>query len=199
MKKNIALILSLICIMLIGCNGNTGGSKIEQLSLEELPDDYTVEQAKEDGCVIYEDGDITYGQEIWDAFVETVSTNKETSSVRLGFYYTLGDPSQYDPDYYESIKDDYPMLFIQDLNYDGITYTLRWFENGNEIIETYQYLMKYEGKAESPNATYDSYVRYVLTNDNSVTWGDIVGGMLSSQSGDHIDHHVVYIDLIHSN
>ena len=34
--------------------------------------------------------------------------------------------------------------------------------------------------------------RYVLTNDNTVTWEDIVNGMLSSQSGDAIDHYSVY-------
>lgn len=112
MKKHNVLVLFLVCIMLVGCNGNTDTSKTEQVSLEELPDDYTVEQAKEDGCVIYENGDITYGQEIWDAFVETVSAQKEASSVRLGFYYTLDEPSRYSPDYYESIKDDYPCLFV---------------------------------------------------------------------------------------
>ena len=34
--------------------------------------------------------------------------------------------------------------------------------------------------------------RYVLTNENTVTWEDIVNGMLSSQSGDAIDHYSVY-------
>lgn len=196
MKKYAALTLSLFCIMLAGCNGNTDSSKTKQVSLEELIDDYTIEQAKEDGCVIYENGDITCGQEVWDAFVETVSAKNEESSVRLGFYYTLDDPSRYDPDYYESIKDDYPLLFIQDLNYDSTAYTLRWFEDGEEIIRTYQYLMKYEGDAERPNGRYDSYVRYVLTNDNSVTWEDILRGTYSSQFGDFIDHHTVYVDLM---
>lgn len=196
MKKYAALILSLVCITLAGCNGSTDAGKTEEVSLEELPDDYTIEQAKEDGCVIYEDGDITCGQEIWDAFAETASAKNKASSVRLGFYYTLDDPSRYDPDYYESIKDDYPWLFILDLNYDGTTYTLKWLEDGEEIIRTYQYLMRYEGDAERPNGRYDSYVRYVLTNDDSITWEDILRGAVSSQFGDYIDHHVVYVDLI---
>lgn len=93
--------------MLAGCNGNTDTGKTEQISLEELPGDYTVEQAKENGCVVYEDGDITCGQEIWDVFAETASAKREATFVRLGFYYTLDEPSRYDPDYYESIKDDY--------------------------------------------------------------------------------------------
>ena len=181
--------------MLIGCNGDTSAKKIEQISLQKLPGDYTVEQAKEDGCVIYEDDDITYGQEIWDSFVEATSAKNE-AAVRLGFYYTLDDPSRYDPDYYKLIKDSYPLLFIQDLEYDGTTYTIREFEDGNEITRTYQYLMKYEGDAESPHASYDSYVRYVLTNDNTLTWKDIIAGMISSQWGAYVDHYVVYVDLM---
>lgn len=198
MKKYAALTLSLMYIMLTGCNSSMDADKTEQISLQELPNDYTVELAKEDGCVIFENSDITCGQEIWDTFVEMASAEM-ANSVRLAFYYTLDDPSRYDPEYYELIKDNYPLLLIEDLAYDGTAYTIRWFEDDNEIIETYQFLMKYEGNTKGSNATYNSYVRYVLTNDNSVTWDDIWMGALSSRVDDDIDHHVVYIDLIFSN
>ena len=59
-------------------------------------------------------------------------------------------------------------------------------------MRTYCYLMHYHGgdpDEEFINGTEDIYV---LTNDNTVTWTDIVRGMLSSQSGDAIDHYVVY-------
>lgn len=52
--------------------------------------------------------------------------------------------------------------------------------------------MKYEGKPESETALYESYLRYVLTNDNTVTWERIWKGLISSQLGDGIDHKVVY-------
>lgn len=195
MKKHALFALLLVCAgLLTGCGG-TDANKAERVPLEELPEDYTVKQAKTDGCVVYEGGGVTSGREVWEAFAETASAGKAVS-VRLAFYYTLDDPSRYDPEYYESIKDDYPKLYIQDLRYDGMDYTLRWFEDGEEIVGTYQYLMRYEGEAESPHASYDSYVRYVLTKDDSVTWEDIVHGMLSSRFGDYIPHHSVYTELI---
>ena len=84
------------------------------------------------------------------------------------------------------------MLYIQELTYKDDSYTIRWFEEGKEIKKTYKYLMKYEGEPESETALYESYLRYVLTNDNTVTWEQIWRGMISSQLGDGIDHKVVY-------
>lgn len=169
------------------------------LPLQELPDDYSLEQARADGCVVYENGDITSGQELWDAFLDAAVQKRQPASIRLGFYYTLDDPSHYDPDYYEEIKDRYPVLYMQDLTYDGKVYTIRHFEDGEEIVRTYQYLMRYEGAAESPHASFQSYVRYVLTNDNAVTWQDLMRGMFSSQFGAYIDFKEVYSDLIYSS
>ena len=56
--------------------------------------------------------------------------------------------------------------------------------------------MRYEGKPESKTAAYDSFLRYVLTNDESVTWEEIFSGMVSSQFGAYIDHYSVYTDYI---
>lgn len=190
MKKVVPIILAMIFAMTItGCGSKQNSEKIP---LESLPADYSLEQAKEDGCVVYESSDITSGQEIWDKFIKAVNAGKE-ATVRLGFYYTL-DPSKCDPEYYESAKDDYPILFIRDLTFDGTSYTIRGYEDGKENVKTYKYLMKYEGQAETPDATYDSYVRYVLTNNDTVTWEQIVHGIFSS-SGDYINHYVVYTDL----
>ena len=195
MRKCVLFSVLLLCVHLLTACGGAGADKAERAPLEELPEDYSLEQAKADGCVVHEDGDVTSGQTVWDAFAEAVSAGT-AASVRLGFYYTLGDPSRYDPEYYESIKDDYPVLYIEDLTYDGTAYTIRWFEKDGEIVKAYRYLMRYEGEPESPYASYDSHVRYVLTNDDSVTWEDIVWGMVSSRFGDYIDHHQVYVDLI---
>ena len=84
------------------------------------------------------------------------------------------------------------MLYIQELTYKDDSYTIRWFEEGEEIKKTYKYLMKYEGEPESETALYESYLRYVLTNDNTVTWEQIWRGLASSKLGDAIDHQVVY-------
>jgi len=57
--------------------------------------------------------------------------------------------------------------------------------------------MRYEGEAETKDATYTSYVRYVLVNDDKVTWDDIFHGMLSSRLGDYIPHKQIYKDLVY--
>lgn len=192
MKKYTVIILAVFTILTaVGCSQSS-----DIVPLEELPADYSLEQAKADGCVTHENGDVSQGREVFEAFYDTTKSGK-ADAVRLAFYYTLDDPSRYDPDYYESIKEDYPILFIQDLSFDGKEYSIRWYEDGEEIIETYSVLMKYEGQAESPSASYKSYVRYVLTNDDTVTWQELVYGMVSSQSGDYIPHENVCMDLIY--
>lgn len=158
--------------------------------LMRLPEDYTLEDARIDGCVCFDNGDITEGQNIWDDFVDATNTQEE-ATVRLAFYYSL-DEEQCDPEYYESVKDEYPMLYIQELTYKDDSYTIRWFEEGEEIKKTYKFLMKYEGEPESETALYESYLRYVLTNDNTVTWEQIWRGLASSKLGEAIDHQVVY-------
>ena len=158
--------------------------------LKNISEDYTLEDARIDGCVCFDNGDITEGQKIWDDFVDATNTQEEVT-VRLAFYYSL-DEEQCDPEYYESVKDEYPVLYIQELTYKDNSYTIRWFEEGEEIKKTYKYLMKYEGEPESETALYESYLRYVLTNDNTVTWEQIWRGLASSKLGDAIDHQVVY-------
>lgn len=158
--------------------------------LKNISQDYTLEDARIDGCVCFDNGNITEGQKIWDEFVNATNT-QENATVRLAFYYSL-DEEQCAPEYYESVKDEYPVLYIQELTYKDDSYTIRWFEEGEEIKKTYKYLMKYEGEPESETALYESYLRYVLTNDNTVTWEQIWRGLASSKLGDAIDHQVVY-------
>ena len=158
--------------------------------LKNISQDYTLEDARIDGCVCFDNGDITEGQKIWDEFVNATE-KQEDAIVRLAFYYSL-DEEQCNPEYYESVKDEYPVLYIQELTYKDDSYTIRWFEEGKEIKKTYKYLMKYEGEPESETALYESYLRYVLTNDNTMTWEQIWRGLASSKLGDAIDHQVVY-------
>ena len=157
------------------------------LSLEEISENYSLEQAKADGCVVHENLDVTSGKDVFEAFYAKTEAG-EKSDVRLAFYYTIDDD--------RSIKDDYHVLFIQDLTFDGEKYTLRWYEDGKEIVESYDYLMKYN-EPVSIYAIYDSSEEYILTNDNTVTRQDLFLSMLSSQLEDHIDYHVVCTDFIY--
>ena len=192
-RTQMRTLAALLCALLLaGC----GQQKTEVLpSLEELPADYSLEQAREDGCVVHENGDIASGQEAWEDFLKASSAGK-AAAVRLADYYTLDDPSRYDPDYYESIKDDYPLLYLSDLSFDGKTYTVSGLEDGERWTYTYSYLKRFEDAAETPGAVYDSYVRYVLVNDDTVTWSQLMHGALSSRFGDYIPFHSVYTDYI---
>ena len=60
-------------------------------------------------------------------------------------------------------------------------------------------MLRYEGEPNSETALFDSYVKYVLTNDSTVTWDQIERGIFSSQLGDGIDHYTVYNDWIYKN
>ncbi len=191
---NRALAALACALLLAGC----GQKRAEPLPpLEELPADYSLERAREDGCVVHEDGDIASGQEAWENFL-TAASSGEAASVRLVNYYTLDDPSRYDPDYYESIKDDYPLLFVSDLSFDGKTYTVSGLEDGERWTQTYSHLKRFEDQAETHSAVYDSYIRYVLVDDDTVTWRQLMHGALSSQFGDYIPFHSVYTDYIYN-
>lgn len=193
-KYNLLSLLTLFALFITGCSSSSDLLSLEEL--EKLPEPYSLEQAKADGCVTHENGDITQGKELFETFFNHATSGK-ADNVRLAFYYSLDDSSQYDPDYYESIKDDYPALYILDLSFDGKNYTLRYLEDEEEISRNYAYLKKYEGAAENPGASYQSYVRYVLTNDDTVTWPELVASSLSSQSQNWIDYYNVCTDLIY--
>ncbi|ABX43541.1 hypothetical protein [Lachnoclostridium phytofermentans] len=189
MKKS-SIIFLIFIFLLTACSQN-----VTRVSLNNLSDNYGLDDAKSDNCVIFEDGAITSGQSVWDSFIKK-TINSKPATVRLGFYYTLGDPSQYSEEYYEKIKDDYPILYIDDLSFDGKKYIIESIEDDELISKEYKYLLKYNGKPNSLNALFSEYTYYVLVNDNTLTWADIEHGMLSSQSGDSIDHYLVYSDLV---
>ncbi len=193
-KVKIFLLIALTLAMIVpaGCSEITG--IVDYLPFDEIPADYSLDEAKSDRCVVLENSDITSGQDIWDDFLAAVSAD-EKSMVRLAFYYEIDDPSRYDPTLYEEIKNDYPVLYVNDLNFDGKKYEILSTDNGKKVRKTYSYMKKYEGSPSSENATFSKYLRYVLVNDGNVKWEDIEHGMFSSMSGDWIDHFTVYIDL----
>ena len=70
--------------------------------------------------------------------------------------------------------------YTQDLKYDGDIYIL----SDSDGIYKYKYMKKLEEEN-----------RYVLVNDDTVTWDMIMKGMFSATSDAWIDHKTVYIDL----
>ncbi len=181
-KFKVVLIGMLLVVILVftSCSGPVQMDVTYNPVLSDLPEDYSLEQAKKDNCVVYENLSITSGQKVWDQFCEVVDSGG-TGTVRLGFYYEKEDADS--------------VLYIKDLTYDGTNYTMRWFEDGKEIIRTYKYMNRSEGKAPRINSSYDEYSVHFITNESEVTWEDIQAGMLSSQAGAYIDHCVVYMNF----
>jgi hypothetical protein len=206
MKNNIFIsMLSLIIIIVIACsactnklNGLNNNKLVSNISdyipYEQLPLDYNLEDAKSDGCVAFENLQLTSGGEIWQEFIEKTQAG-ESAQVRLAYYYTL-DSQGVSEEYYAEIKDDYPVLYIHDLSFDGETYRLYYTENKQPYEYEYPYLVRFTGTPSSNTAIYSQYVRYFLVRDKNVTFKQIEHGWFSSQFGDSVDCVAVYTDLI---
>ncbi|MDD4761014.1 MAG: hypothetical protein PHU66_09435 [Bacteroidaceae bacterium] len=205
MKKNTLIsILSVIIIVAIACYAcsdkpNEHSSKstkntYEYIPYEQLPADYDLENAKLDGCVVFENLQLTSGDEVWQQFLEKVQAG-ESSSIRLAYYYTL-DSQNISEEYYAEVKDEYPVLYVQDLSFDGETYHLYYTENEQIYEYEYPYLVKYTGTPNSSTAIYSEYVRYFLVRDKDITFEQIQIGWFSSYTGNQVDCVAVYTDLI---
>ncbi|MBR6644114.1 MAG: hypothetical protein IKL28_10725 [Lachnospiraceae bacterium] len=142
----------------------------------------------EDFVVMYE-FQFLNGEEKWKEFFETTQTGTP-ATIYLAKYYTM-DRVGVSEEYYQANKDEYPKLFLFRLCYDGEAYTITdrpGYEEEPEMVRTYPYLVKFEGKPTSATAIFDRYEYYVLVHDKDVTWKRIEWGGFSSQMGDAIDH-----------
>lgn len=164
-----------------------------------------LQKAIANGLVILENGNVTHGKDVWSAFYEKVSRG-EAADVMIAWYY-VPDPDSMSPELYEEEKDDYSSIFYSQLSYDGSMYTLRSARdttNGYYIYEvadmsnpitTWKYLKKYTGEPKMPNeAKYKTYEKYVLVDDDNVTWDEIEWGMYSDNPEDYISHEEVYCE-----
>lgn len=187
--------IALFALSLPGC-GEAPAVLFEMKDLKEVADQYSLEDAKRDGYVIIEDGSVTSGEKNWQRFVD-LTKEKTPCKIRVVHYYNIGDPSRYEPSYYESIKNKYPKMYILELDYDGKKFRVSHYEEDKLYEAEFKYLMKYEGKKETGIAAYGDYVKYVLVDDDTVTWNDILRGMLSSRLGDAIPHCEIYSEMKH--
>ena len=156
-----------------------------------------LEEAKASGWVVMEDGAVTCGQDIWAAFYESTLLGKP-ASVTVCRYAAL-DPDTCSEQYYEVYREDYPSLSIHELTYNGDLYMLQDSSGGE--VRYYEYLMRYTEADRPPEYTRQTgaTIRYVLTNDDTVSWGDLWNGMFSSQAGAYIDHYTVYTEFTDSD
>lgn len=187
-----------------------GGDMMETALIEYRPvtgaSSDELDMAMNSGYVIMEDGSVTSGKDKWISFYEKTAAGK-SASVRLVKIYNL-DRNGCSEELYEAAKYDYPALFFSELEYDGIKYIIRPLHyDGNEYsysylegydnpVQEWKYLMHYTGEPESSTALFSTYDRYVLVNDDTVTWKDIEWGMISSQFGDYIPYEEVFNEYV---
>ena len=193
MKK---LLILLAAALLSGCITKTA-IHLPSPPYADIPGDYSLDDAKRDLCVVFEDGDITSGQALWDGFAVRAGRG-QPCAVRLAWYYTL-DESRVSLEYYAANKDNYPVMYIQDLSFDGKLFHLYWVEGGSEYTREYRYMKRFDGSMRQ-GALYSGYVRYVLLNDETVrSWEQIETQMLSSvwlpETG-RIEFSTVYLKYI---
>jgi len=158
------------------------------------PDQLTA--AKAAGMVTMEDGDVTYGLELWNDFYRSVLEGK-AASVNVVHYYTMEDPSRCSKTYYDAYKEDYPAMYTLHLSYDGEYFNLDWNESDTQYRKQYKYLMRYEDTIPSYPSSQQprEVVRYILTHDNTVTLDALEYGLASSRLGDYIPHTSILTDI----
>ncbi len=162
--KKIIIALLFSSLLLTSCSE----VKLEP-SLRELPENYTLAEAKTDGCVVYEELDITAGQEQWDAFLSSVE-DKKSCTVRLYFYDTL-NPEHYTEDHYQELMKDYPKIDIFDLSYHRKKFILTKIVDGEIVEEEYAYLLRSEDEPLLPSVSgYSKRIVYFLSDTPDITW-----------------------------
>jgi hypothetical protein len=197
--------IPMIIIVVISCSVCTSkqsepssikavGDVHQYMPYEQLPEDYGLEDAKSDGCVVFENHIVTSGAEVWQKFIKRTE-NGEKAKIRLAFYYTM-DEQDVSEEYYAEEKDGFPIMYIQDLSFDGMTYRLYYTIDADTYQYEYPYLVKHTGTPSSKTALYNSYVYYYLVRDEDITYNQIERGMYSSQMNDWVDCKQVYADLI---
>ncbi len=145
----------------------------------------------EDFVVLYEFQYLN-GEDKWKEFYETTQAGIP-ATIHLAKYYTL-DEVGVSEEYYEANKAEYPKIFLFTLCFDGEKYTItdrQGIMETAEMVRSYPYLVKLEGKPRSATAIFDRYEYYVLVHDETLSWSEIEHGMLSSKMGDYIDHYSV--------
>jgi len=133
-------------------------------SCHELPEDYTIEDAKRDGCVVIENFSFTSGETEWEDFLE-LTKKCISATIRIVSYYQNDTISE---------------LTIKDLLFDGSTY---YVIQKDGIAEQYKYLKHY------PLENGD---KYILCDIKDISWDEIFHSLLSSDLRNHIRYKYIF-------
>jgi len=208
MKKTVAIILiALSIITTASCSKKAEDSKMtnntlsvaqaqadESLFSKVCSADEALAEAKNSDTVVIEFHGCSHGKKVWKNFVEKANSGTP-ASVLCAHYYEL-DKAHVSNELYQQEKDNYPVLYFYLLEYDGKEFTVSIRDSKsaeNESKETYKYLLHMTGEAPE-TATVREYDRYVLADDDSLTWEEIERNMVSSILQEPIRHCSVYDD-----
>ena len=136
--------------------------QVGPIPLEELPENYSAEQAAIDGCLVCTEGNPRDNIEAFREFAEACMSG-QPGQFRIVTYYYGEDP------YY----------IADDIIFDGKNYTVKYIESNVGIVNTspnYPYLKHFTGDKEEERFPYDAYDHYVLVKDSDITWQEIFDG-----------------------
>ena len=153
--------------------------------------DEALSASKQSNVVVIEGSKCTSGNDVWDTFFRQVSKG-DRASVLCANYYVL-DKDRVSSELYEAEKDKYPQLFFCKLEYDGQIFKVTSRQSCEEMPDKtaqFKFLSHFTGNAPE-QSNYSTYDYYVLVNDQSLTWDDIMAGMISSKLGARVEHYTV--------
>lgn len=140
--------------------------------LADIPSNYTLEQAKSDGCVVLVGEELRYGKRSWFDFYSDASQGRK-AIVRV---YHTDNSGQYT---------------LQELFFDGQRYELRYFDrNGNApYVKTYSHLNR---GTYGPVSGNDIFYEYFILTDGSyqLNYEDYLHYRPSLPAEDHSPAHM---------
>ena len=160
-----------------------------------------IEDAKAHGFVVMRGMESPYNSELMDDFLEKVEAHR-SADVRIA---KVHDASvNMAPDLELATKQDYPSLFLSEISFDGIRfkvypinkidgkYVLAERERIDSSRRTLKYLKRMTDIPRSENALFNSAERYVLVDDDTLTWDDLMSGVFSNRLGDYKPFEEIY-------
>lgn len=190
MKINLlrAICIAAVMLILFGCDRNTRADSKQPL--EELPGDYSLSDAMADGCLVIEDGDVA-NLEVLDQFVQDVN-HGDYAFLRKYHCSNLTIDPDFDPEYYNSVKDDYPKITIFDIVYDSGQYSVRYYdEDGNLTVREFPYFGQHHFDPPNQYAAITGGTAYFLCERDDVLFQDILNSLLSCQTADLPDFYII--------
>ena len=201
MRKTVTLfIAALLVLSAMACKIEESAEykKLRELFLTECSYEEGMELAKNSGMVLMDNRGFVSGKERWEAFYE--NTAKGNSDLILIAYSMTLDQESYDPTYYESIKDQYPKMAFLLLEYNGKEFIFKSRQVDSEGAyrgdgTVYQHLMHFTGEGLSVSK-YTEYSFYVLVDDPTLTWEEIMSASLSSYAPSQIRNNPVIMEYL---